>query len=87
MWPGEIVASATDAPDLAVGTRVMLQPGISCGRCIACLSGRDNECPVYEALGYRNHPGGYAEYVTVPVQNVDSRFPTRSTSSARPRFR
>ena len=33
------------APDVAVGRRVMLQPGISCGRCDACLSGRDNECP------------------------------------------
>jgi len=67
---GEIAASA--APGLAVGGRVMLQPGMSCGRCAACLSGRDNECPQFEALGYRNHPGGYAEYVKVPVQNLIS---------------
>jgi NADPH:quinone reductase-like Zn-dependent oxidoreductase len=50
----------------------MLQPGLSCGRCIACLSGRDNECPRYEVLGNVNHPGGYAEYVTVPARNVIS---------------
>ena len=56
--------------DLPAGTRVMLQPGVSCGRCLACLSGSDNECPHYEVLGYRNHPGGYAELVKVPVQNV-----------------
>jgi NADPH:quinone reductase-like Zn-dependent oxidoreductase len=61
---------ACDAPDVAVGTRVMLQPGVSCGRCQACISGRDNECPKYEVLGYRNHPGGYAEFVKVPVQNL-----------------
>jgi NADPH:quinone reductase-like Zn-dependent oxidoreductase len=48
----------------------MLQPGISCGRCLACLSGRDNECPHYESLGYRTHQGGYAELVKVPVQNL-----------------
>lgn len=48
----------------------MLQPGMSCGRCAACLSGRDNECPQYEVLGYGRHPGGYAELVKVPVQNV-----------------
>jgi NADPH:quinone reductase-like Zn-dependent oxidoreductase len=48
----------------------MLQPGISCGRCLACLSGADNECPSYEVLGYRNHPGGYAELVKVPLQNL-----------------
>jgi NADPH:quinone reductase-like Zn-dependent oxidoreductase len=55
---------------IPTGSRVMLQPGISCGRCLACLSGSDNECPQYEVLGYRNHAGGYAELVKVPVQNV-----------------
>src|SRR5438067_1416297 len=65
---GEVAASA--APDVAVGGRVMLQPGISCGRCAACVSGRDNECPQYEVLGYLHHPGGYAELVKVPVQNL-----------------
>jgi len=65
---GEVAASA--APEAAAGLRVMLQPGISCGRCIACLSGKDNECPRYEVLGYMNHHGGYAELVKVPVQNL-----------------
>ena len=65
---GEVVASA--APDVAVGRRVMLQPGVSCGRCLACLSGKDNECPRYETLGYLNHAGGYAELVKVPAQNL-----------------
>ena len=67
---GEVVASTTG--DVPAGRRVMLQPGISCGRCMACLSGRDNECPQYEVLGYRTHPGGYAEFVKVPVQNLIS---------------
>jgi NADPH:quinone reductase-like Zn-dependent oxidoreductase len=67
---GEVIASA--APGVTVGRRVMLQPGISCGRCAACLSGSDHECPQYEVLGYRNHQGGYAELVKVPVQNLIS---------------
>jgi NADPH:quinone reductase-like Zn-dependent oxidoreductase len=65
---GEVVAS--EASDVAPGRRVMLQPGVSCGRCAACLAGLDNECPDYEVLGYRNHAGGYAELVKVPVQNL-----------------
>ena len=65
---GEVVTSPT--PDVPTGSRVMLQPGLSCGRCEACLSGRDNECPQYEVLGYRNHDGGYAELVKVPLQNL-----------------
>src|SRR5262245_57858784 len=65
---GDVVAS--QSPDVPVGRRVMLQPGMSCGRCAACVSGRDNECPRYEVLGYLNHAGGYAELVKAPVQNV-----------------
>jgi NADPH:quinone reductase-like Zn-dependent oxidoreductase len=40
--------SGSDVAGEVVGTgrRVMLQAGISCGRCAACLSGRDNECPL-----------------------------------------
>jgi NADPH:quinone reductase-like Zn-dependent oxidoreductase len=51
------------------GRRVMLQPGLSCGRCERCLDGRDNECPKYDVLGYQSD-GGYAELVRVPVQNL-----------------
>jgi NADPH:quinone reductase-like Zn-dependent oxidoreductase len=65
---GEVVAAPSGT--VAVGQRVMLQPGMSCGRCEQCLSGRDNECARYEILGYMNHPGGYAELVTVPLQNI-----------------
>ena len=51
------------------GTRVLLQPGLSCGRCAACREGRDNLCPSYDALGLLSQ-GGYAELVSVPVENV-----------------
>jgi NADPH:quinone reductase-like Zn-dependent oxidoreductase len=65
---GEVLEST--APDQPPGCRVMIQPGISCGRCEACLAGLDNECRDYEVLGYRNWPGGYAELITVPIQNL-----------------
>jgi NADPH:quinone reductase-like Zn-dependent oxidoreductase len=65
---GEVVSS--NATEVAIGRRVMLQPGVSCGRCEACLSGKDTECASYEVLGYLHHDGGYAEYVKVPVQNL-----------------
>ena len=67
----EVAGEVITAPngEVAPGTRVMLQPGLSCGRCVACLDGRDNECPQYDVLGYRSD-GGYAEIVKVPVQNL-----------------
>ena len=64
---GEVVV-APDG-DYVTGRRVMVQPGISCGRCDACLGGRDNECSRYDVLGYQND-GGYAELVRVPLQNL-----------------
>lgn len=64
---GEVADSAD--PDFPPGRRVMVQPGLSCGRCMACLDGRDNECPRYDVLGSQSD-GGYAELVSVPVQNV-----------------
>jgi NADPH:quinone reductase-like Zn-dependent oxidoreductase len=51
------------------GEEVMLQPGVSCGHCQACLEGRDNMCPEYDMVGYRRD-GGYAEFVAVPGVNV-----------------
>jgi NADPH:quinone reductase-like Zn-dependent oxidoreductase len=53
----------------ATGTRVMLQPGLACGACPMCVAGRDNECAGYSVLGYLGD-GGYAELVSVPVENV-----------------
>ena len=51
------------------GQEVMLQPGVSCGHCIECLSGLDNLCPEYDIIGYRRD-GGYAELVAAPGVNV-----------------
>ncbi len=64
---GEVIWSPNG--ELRAGRRVMLQPGLSCGRCTACLDGRDNECAKYDVLGYRSD-GGYAEIVKVPLQNL-----------------
>jgi NADPH:quinone reductase-like Zn-dependent oxidoreductase len=64
---GEVVQSGD--PAFPPGQRVMLQPGLSCGRCVHCLDGRDNECARYDVLGYQSD-GGYAEYVRVPSQNL-----------------
>jgi NADPH:quinone reductase-like Zn-dependent oxidoreductase len=64
---GEV--EAAPGGEVPVGRRVMLQPGLSCGRCAACLSGDDNFCVDYDVLGYRSD-GGYAQLVKVPTRNI-----------------
>ena len=38
----------------------------ACGRCVWCLSGRENLCPYFRSTGCDEN-GGYAEYVVVPA--------------------
>ena len=71
---GSDVAGVVDAvgpgvTDLEPGTPALVNPGLSCGVCRACLSGRDNLCPQYAILG-EHTTGGYAQYLVVPRQNV-----------------
>jgi NADPH:quinone reductase-like Zn-dependent oxidoreductase len=51
------------------GDEVVVSPGLSCGVCHECLSGRDNLCRYYDILGLKAK-GGYAGYVKVPSKNV-----------------
>jgi NADPH:quinone reductase-like Zn-dependent oxidoreductase len=64
---GEVLSS--HLPHIPPGTRVMVQPGLSCGTCAECLAGTDNLCADYDVLGYRSD-GGYAELVKVPAVNL-----------------
>jgi NADPH:quinone reductase-like Zn-dependent oxidoreductase len=57
------------ARGVLVGDRVMIQPGLSCGICKACLSGHDNLCRRYRILG-ENAQGGYTRHLNVPDENV-----------------
>ena len=66
---GTIDALGPGVTGLTPGTRAVVQPGLSCGTCAACLGGRDNLCRFYRILG-ENAQGGYAEYLTVPRVNV-----------------
>ncbi|HKF52835.1 MAG TPA: alcohol dehydrogenase catalytic domain-containing protein, partial [Candidatus Acidoferrales bacterium] len=68
---GEIAATGELVSGIQVGEKILLQPGIGCGRCVACLAGNDNLCRNYTLLGYLVN-GGYAEYVCAPARNVAS---------------
>ena len=63
------------ARGVAVGDRVMVQPGLSCGVCRACLSGRDNLCRSYHILG-ENAQGGYTRHLNLPDVNLIKVGPT-----------
>jgi NADPH:quinone reductase-like Zn-dependent oxidoreductase len=69
----DIAGVVEEAPDWETeinrGMEVVVNPGLGCGRCDRCLSGRDNLCRSYAIIG-NEVDGGYAELVAVPRRNV-----------------
>ncbi|MBK9032591.1 MAG: zinc-binding dehydrogenase [Myxococcales bacterium] len=66
---GTVDAVGPGVTDVALGTRAVVQPGLSCGLCLACLDGHDNLCRHYRILG-ENAQGGYAEAIVIPRVNL-----------------
>jgi NADPH:quinone reductase-like Zn-dependent oxidoreductase len=66
---GEVVTLGPCARPIAIGTPVVLNMGIGCGRCEMCLASRDALCPRYRVLGV-DLPGGYAELVKVVGEHL-----------------
>lgn len=66
---GEIDAAGPGAGETLVGRRVVVVPGLSCGRCRHCLAGDENLCRRFHLLG-EHVSGGQAEYVVVPHTHV-----------------
>ncbi len=66
---GEVVSVGKLVSKAKPGDQVMVSPGLSCGTCEYCLSGRDSMCRSYKIIGYLVD-GGYAELVSVPEVNL-----------------
>jgi NADPH:quinone reductase-like Zn-dependent oxidoreductase len=66
---GVVEAVARGVDGVTAGDEVVVNPGVSCGRCEACLSGDDVLCRGYRILG-EHIAGGYAERVAVPAANL-----------------
>ncbi len=65
---GEVAEIGADVTTVRPGQKVVLAPGVTCGKCPACISGQDNLCRSFTNLGYLID-GGCAEYVKVPEIN------------------
>jgi L-iditol 2-dehydrogenase len=66
---GEIAGVGDNIQDLKAGQRVFVAPNMGCGRCRQCISGNNNRCADYAALGV-TLDGAFAEYMRVPAAAV-----------------
>ena len=71
---GTIVEVGAGVKDLAVGDRVALEPGITCGQCEFCKTGRYNLCPDVRFLATPPVQGCYENYIAFP-ENMCFKLP------------
>lgn len=69
-YSGVVEAIGAEVTNVRVGDRVAVMPQVYCGRCEACLTGRQQSCADGVAVGYTWPWGGFAEYSVVPDLQV-----------------
>ena len=79
---GTVESSAPLANGIPKGQRVYVNPGLTCGNCKACRTGRAIDCNAYALRAYfgiaensqkslDDHPGGgFAEFIAVPQSSL-----------------
>ena len=67
----EFVGEVVEAPDPALrGARVTGEINLTCGECAACRRGDSSHCENRTVLGILGKDGCFAEYLTLPVENL-----------------
>jgi len=62
---GDVIKIGSMVKGINLNEKVVIIPGIPCGKCYACLEGAENLCINRVALGY-HYDGGFAEYIKIP---------------------
>ncbi|MSP05787.1 MAG: hypothetical protein EXR05_11290 [Acetobacteraceae bacterium] len=66
-FSGRVVAAGAKA-ELAIGSRVTINPGVTCGVCAACRRDDARNCTARDSIGL-TRDGGFAKHVTIPDRN------------------
>jgi len=67
----EFVGQVVEAADSKlVGKRVVGEINLACGKCECCLGGMKEHCPSRQILGISSKNGAFAEYLTLPLDNL-----------------
>ncbi len=71
---GTVVEIGSGVQNLKVGDKVALEPGITCGQCEFCKTGRYNLCPDVEFLATPPYHGSLMNYIAFP-ENMCFKLP------------
>ncbi len=76
---GTVVEIGSGVQNLKVGDRVALEPGITCGQCEFCKTGKYNLCPDVEFLATPPYHGSLMNYIAFP-ENMCFKLPENITT-------
>lgn len=70
--PGhEFVGRVVESPDASLlGCRVVGEINAGCGACALCVAGDPRHCPNRTVLGIKDRDGAFAEFLSLPVNNL-----------------
>ncbi len=69
--PGhEFVGEVSEGPRALVGRRVVGEINFGCGRCKFCAQGLGRHCPERRVMGILKADGSFAEFVSLPAENL-----------------
>ncbi|MBI5375348.1 MAG: zinc-binding dehydrogenase [Candidatus Schekmanbacteria bacterium] len=66
---GTVEECGAEVTGINQGDKVVIDPGISCGKCAYCRAGEHSECSSFHLIG-EHIDGTFAEYVKAPSVNV-----------------
>ena len=85
-FEGRVVKIGADVHSVSVGTRVVVEPIVSCGMCEPCHQNHTNLCEHPAIIG-QTVDGGFAEYCAVPEEYlhlINEEIPAKVASLAEP---
>ena len=66
----EFVGIVEQGSEQLIGQRVVGEINAACGECRFCVTGQPTHCENRSVLGIVNRNGAFAEYLTLPIQNL-----------------
>lgn len=66
---GNIAEVGEGLTGFRVGERMFIAPNMGCGQCAQCVSGNNNLCANYDAVGV-TIDGGFAQFMRVPANSI-----------------
>jgi L-iditol 2-dehydrogenase len=67
---GDVVEAGPEVGSFRPGDRVLVEPQISCGKCLYCRTGDYHLCVSKVMLGVPAWPGAFGEFITAPEQTL-----------------